>query len=86
MDPDAMTTLLGDDFFNIEEEEYWETYQHALKDPYEARMDDEDDEKGEASSDDDEGSDSRDSDSEDSDSKDNDSDDSEGSDIEDYGS
>ena len=24
MDPDAMTTLLGDAIFNIEEEEYWE--------------------------------------------------------------
>ena len=31
MDPDAMTTLLGDAICNIEEEEYWEACQHALK-------------------------------------------------------
>ncbi|KAK9997922.1 hypothetical protein SO802_017525 [Lithocarpus litseifolius] len=54
-----------------------------LKDPYEARIDNKDDEEGEAPSDDDEGSDKEDSnsdDSEDSDGKDNDSDDSEHSD------
>ena len=94
MDPNAMTTLLGDAIFNIEEEEYWEACQHTLKDPYEARMDDEDDEVGKAPSDDDEGSGSEDSNSDGS--KDNDSDnseyndggndDSEGSDSADYGS
>ena len=31
MGPDAMTTLLGDAICNIEEEEYWEACQHALK-------------------------------------------------------
>ena len=73
MDPDAMTTLLGDAIFSIEEEEYWEACQHALEDPYERRMDDEDDEQGEAPSDDNEDSDSEDSDKEDSDSEDSDS-------------
>ena len=29
MDPDAMTTLLGDPICNIEEEDYWEACQHA---------------------------------------------------------
>ena len=95
MDPDAMTTLLGDAIFNIEVEEYWEAHQHALKNPYEARTDDENDEGGEAPSDD-EGSDSEDDnsgdnnsdDSEDSDGGDNSSDDSdsEGSNSEDYDS
>ena len=33
MDLDAMTTLLGDAICNIEEEEYWEACQHALKSP-----------------------------------------------------
>ena len=42
MDPDAMTTLLGDPICNIEEEEYWEACQHALKSPYELRANDED--------------------------------------------
>ena len=42
MDPDAMTMLLGDAICNIEEEECWETCQHALKSPYEARTSDED--------------------------------------------
>ena len=37
MDPNAMTTLLGDAICNIEEEECWEACQHALKSPYEAR-------------------------------------------------
>ena len=96
---DGMTTLLGDDICNIEEEEYQEACQHALKNPYEARMDGEDDEEGGAPSDDNEGSgsedsnidDSKDIDSdynEDCDGGDNSSDDSdsEGSDNEDYGS
>ena len=80
---DAMTTLLGDAIFNIEEGEYWEACQHALKEPYEARIDDEDDKEGKAPSDDDEGSDSGDSnsdDSKDSDNEDNNSDDNEDSD------
>ena len=56
MDPDAMTTLLGDAIFNIEMEEYWEAYQHTLKNPYEVRTDDENDGKGESPSDDNKGS------------------------------
>ena len=56
MDPDAMTTLLGDAIFNIEVEEYWEAYQHTLKNPYEVRTDDENDGKGESPSDDNKGS------------------------------
>ena len=40
----------------IKEEEYWEACQHALKNPYEVRTDDENEEGGEAPSDDDEGS------------------------------
>ena len=56
MDPDAMTTLLGDAIFNIEMEEYWEAYQHTLKNPYEVRTDDENDGKGESPSDDNNGS------------------------------
>ena len=59
MNPDAMTTLLGDAIYNIEEEEYWEVFQHALKSPYEAKTNDEDEEGGEAPSDDDEGSDNK---------------------------
>ena len=55
MDPDAMTTLLGDAIFNIEGEEYWEAYQHTLKNPYEVRTD-ENDGKGESPSDDNNGS------------------------------
>ena len=58
MDPDAMTTLLGDVIYNIEEE-YWEACQHALKNPYETRTDDKNDEGGEAPSDDGEGSNSK---------------------------
>ena len=61
-----MTTLLGDTIFNIEKEEYWEACQHALKNPYEARTDDESDEGGEALSDDDKGSGSEDDNSGDS--------------------
>ncbi|KAL4627117.1 hypothetical protein ACB092_05G144600 [Castanea dentata] len=60
MDPDAKTMLLGDVIYNIEEEEYWEACQHALKSPYEARStDDEDEEAGETLSDNDEGSDNK---------------------------
>ena len=55
---------------NIEEEEYWEACQHALKNPYEARTDDENNEGGEAPSDDDEGSGSKDDNSGDSNSDD----------------
>ena len=44
MDPNAMTTLLGDAICNIKEEEYWEARQHALKSPYELRANDEDEE------------------------------------------
>ena len=55
MDPDAMTTLLRDAIFNIEVEEYWEAYQHTLKNPYEVRTD-ENDGKGESPSDDNNGS------------------------------
>ena len=46
MNPDAMTTLLGDAICNIEEEEYWEACQHALKSLYETRIDDENEEGG----------------------------------------
>ena len=56
MDLDALTTLLGDAIYNIEEEEYWEASQHALKSPYEVRINDEDKERGKAPSNDDEGS------------------------------
>ena len=54
MDPDAMTTFLGYAICNIEEEEYWEACQHALKSPYEASTSDR-----EAPSDDNEGSNSK---------------------------
>ena len=54
IDPDATTMLLGDAICNIEEEEYWEACQHALKSPYEARMSDEDEERGKAPGDSDE--------------------------------
>ncbi|KAK9998128.1 hypothetical protein SO802_017731 [Lithocarpus litseifolius] len=95
-----MTTLLGDAIFNIEAEEYWEAYQRALKDPYKGRMDDKDDEEGEAPSDDSRYNGSENSNSEDNEIKDSDSDDSvdshggendnedsdsKGSDSEDYG-
>lgn len=46
MDPNAMATLLGDPICNIEEEEYWEAYQHTLKSPYELRASDGDEEGG----------------------------------------
>ena len=59
MDPDAMTTLLGDAICNIEEEEHWEACQHALRSPYEAWTSDKDEEGWESPSDDDEGSDSK---------------------------
>ena len=39
-----MTILLGDPICNIEEEEYWEACQHALKSPYELKANDEDEE------------------------------------------
>ncbi|KAK9997905.1 hypothetical protein SO802_017508 [Lithocarpus litseifolius] len=59
MDPNVMTTLQGDANCNIEEEEYWEACQHALKSPYEVRISDEDEERGEDPSDSDEGSNSK---------------------------
>ena len=92
MDPNAMTTLLGDAICNIEEEEYSEACQHALKSPYDARTRDEDDEGEEAPSDDDDGSNSESnssSDSNSSDSGDGEEDsnsDSESNDSEDYDS
>ena len=52
MDPDAMTTLLGDHIYNIEEEEYWEACQHMLKNPYELKANDENEEGGTTLSDD----------------------------------
>ena len=39
-----MTTLLRDAIYNIEEEEYWEACQHALKSLYELKANDEDEE------------------------------------------
>jgi len=59
MDLDAITTLLGDAICNIEEEEYWEACQHALKSLYEERTSDEDENEGNAPSGDDEGSDAK---------------------------
>ena len=56
MDPNTMTTLLEDAICNTEEEDYWETCQHALKSSYEVRTSDEDEEGGEAPSDDNEDS------------------------------
>ncbi|KAL0015607.1 hypothetical protein SO802_002676 [Lithocarpus litseifolius] len=70
MDPDAMTTLLGDAICNIEEEKYWEACQHALKSPYELRANDEDEKGGVALSDDDDGSDNKSDSSSDSSSND----------------
>ena len=62
MDPDAMTTLLGNHIYNIEEEEYWEACHHTLKSPYELRPNEEDEEGGVApSGDEDEGDDKSDS-------------------------
>ena len=52
IDPDAMTTILGDPIYNIEEEEYWEAYQQTLKSPHELRANHEDEERGVAPSDD----------------------------------
>ena len=66
-----MTTLLGDAICNIEEEEYWEACQHALKSLYEAKTSDEDEEGGEAPSDSDEGSNNESDNSSDSSSSDN---------------
>ena len=72
MDPDAMTTLLGDPICNIEEEEeYWEACQHALKRPYKLRANDKDEEEGVAPSDDEDGSDYKSDSSNDSSSSDN---------------
>ena len=59
MDPDAMTTPLGDAICNIVEEEYWKACQHALKGLYEVRTSDEDEEGGKAPSNDDESSNSK---------------------------
>ena len=90
MDPDAMTTLLGDAICNVEEEEYWEACQHALKSPYKARKSDE--EGREASIDDDEGSNiksdnsSGSSSSDNRDSEDDNNSDSESNNSEDYNS
>ena len=56
MDPDAMTTLLRDPICNIEEEEYWEACQHALKSLYKLRASDKDEEMGAAPNDDEDGS------------------------------
>ena len=70
MDPNTMTTLLGDPICNIEEEEYWEACQHALKSPYELRANDEDKERGAAPSNDEDGSDYKSDSSSDSNSSD----------------
>ena len=91
MNPNAMTTLLGDAIYNIEEEEYWKACQHALKSPYEARTNDEDEEGGEAPSDSDKGSNSKSgssdsSNSDDGDGKDDSNSDSESNKSEDYDS
>ena len=92
MDPDAMNMLLRDAICNIEEEEYQEACQHALKSLYEVRTSDEDEEGGEAPSDDDEGSNDKSdsssdsSSSDDGDSKDDSNSDSESNNSEDYDS
>ena len=56
MDLYAMTTLLGDAIFNVEEEEYLEDYQHALNGPSEEgnEEENEDNEEREAHDDDNE--------------------------------
>ncbi|KAL0011206.1 hypothetical protein SO802_006314 [Lithocarpus litseifolius] len=59
MDLDSITPLLGDHICNIEDEEYWEASQHALKIPYELRANDEDKEGGAAPSDDEDKSDDK---------------------------
>ena len=59
MDPDAMTTPLGDAICNIKEEEYQEACQHALKTSYKVRTNDENEEEEEAPSDYDESSDNK---------------------------
>ena len=71
MDPDAMTTLLGDPICNIEEEEYQEACQHALKSLYELRANDEDEEGEAAPGNDDEGSDTESNSSSDNSNNDN---------------
>ena len=70
MDPDAITTLLGDPICNIEEEENWVACQHALKSPYEPRANNKDEEGRATPSDDDNESDDK-SDSSDNSSNDN---------------
>ena len=77
MDPNTMTTLLGDPICNIEEEEYQEACHHALKSPYELRANDEDEERGAAPSDDEDESDDKSDSSSDSNSSDNGHDDNE---------
>ena len=93
MDPNAMNTLLRDAICNIEEEKYWEAYQHALKSLYEAKTSDEEEERGETpSDDDDEGSNNKSDSSSDNssndsgDSKDDSNSDSESNKSEDYDS
>ena len=76
MDPNAMTTLLGDHIYNIEEEEeeeeeeYWEACQHTLRSPYELRANDEDEERGTSFSDEVDGSEDKNDSSSDSSSSD----------------
>ena len=85
MDLDTMTTLLGDAICNIEEEEYWEARQHALKSSYEVRTSDE--EGRTTPSDDDKGSNSKsDSSSDSGHGDDNSNSDCERNDSEDYDS
>ena len=79
MDPNTMTTLLGDPICNIEEEEYQEACHHALKSPYELRANDEDEERGVAPSDDEDEIDDKSDSSSDSNSSDNGHDDNENS-------
>ena len=87
MDLDAMTTLLGDAICNIEEEEYWEACQHALKSLCEARASDEYEKEGEPPSNDDEGSNNEsDSSSDSGDGEDDSNSDNESNDSEDYDS
>ena len=81
MDPDAMTTLLGDPICNIEVEEHWEACQHALKSLYELRANNEDAEGGAAPSDDEDGSDDKSDSSSDSSSSDSRHDDDDDSNI-----
>ena len=77
MDPDAITTLLGDGIYNIEEEEYWKACQHTLKSPYELKANDGDKEGGTTLSDDEDGSEDKSDSSSDNSSSDNGHDDDE---------